>query len=58
MSKNFDVYNILIEILTDAKGAHDGVKKPNDDTTCLRGIFNLYQHMVQAKVITIVNVLG
>ncbi len=58
MSKNFDVYNILIEILTDAKGAHDGVKKPNDDTTCLRGILNLYQHMVHAKVIPTLNILG
>lgn len=41
MSKNIAKYNVLIEILSDAKGAHDGVKKLRDETTGLRGIFNL-----------------
>ena len=41
MSENIAKYNVLIEILSDAKGAHDGIKKLRDETTGLRGIFNL-----------------
>lgn len=41
MSENIAMYIVLIEILSDAKGAHDGVKKLKDETTGFRGIFNL-----------------
>lgn len=41
MSENIAKYNVLIEILSDAKGAHDGVKKLKDETTGLCGIYNL-----------------